>query len=132
MIVQASLDTEACYKEKKCAENVFSREKIVKGEGLDVLDEMMNSLYPYLNKSYKFLECKHAEAVEADAVYKRVSKRMKTLTDKQLHKRNLVNAINTRVIPVASYVMNVCNFIMKQLDKLDKVIKPKTIKGKGR
>ena len=97
----------------------------MKGEGLDVLDEMMNSLYPYLNKSYRFLEFKHAEAVEADAVYKRVSKRMKTLTDKQLHKRNLVNAINTRVIPVASYVMNVYNFIMKQLDELDKVIKPK-------
>ena len=132
MIVQASSDMGACYEEKKCAENVFFRGKIVKKEGLDVLDKRMNSLYPYLNKSYKFLEFKHAEAVEADAVYKRVSKRMKTLTDKQLHKRNLVNAINTRVIPVASYVMNVCNFIMKQLDKLDKVIKPKNIKGKGR
>ena len=127
IIVQASLDTGACDGVKTWAENVFSRGKIVKGEGLDVLDEMMNSLYPYLNKSYKFLEFKHAEPVEADAVYKRVSKgletAMKTLTDKQLHKTNLVKVINSRVIPVASYLMNVYNFTKKQLDELDKVIK---------
>ena len=91
IIVQASLDMGACYEEKKCAENVFFRGKIVKKEGLDVLDKRMNSLYSYLNKSYKFLEYKHAEAVEEDAVYKRVSKgmesSMKTLTDQQLNKR---------------------------------------------
>ena len=56
--------------------------------GLDVLDEMMKSL----NESYKFLECEQAEAIKADVVYKRVSKKMenhiKPLTDKRLHERN--------------------------------------------
>ena len=60
--------------------------------GLDVLDKMMKSLNPDLNKSSKFLECEQAETIKADVVYKRVSKKMenhiKPWTDKQLHKRN--------------------------------------------
>ena len=85
------------------------------------------SLDPEQNGSYKFLGREQAEEIIADIVGKSVSKemekRIKPLTDKQLHKRSLVKAISTRVIPVLSYVMNVCNFTMKQLNKLDKIIK---------
>ena len=48
-----------------------------------------------------------------------MEKRKKTLTDKQLYERNLAEAINTRLILVASNVMNVCKFTKKQLDELD-------------
>ena len=41
MIVQASNDTGACYGVAKCAEVVFERGKMVKGEGLQVLNERM-------------------------------------------------------------------------------------------
>ena len=34
MIVKASMDTGACYGVKKCAEVVFRRGKMIKGEGL--------------------------------------------------------------------------------------------------
>jgi len=127
MIVRASLDTGACYGVKKCAEIVFNRGKMVKGEGLEVLNERMKTLDPEQNECYKFLGCEQAEGIDTDIVFGRVKdemeKRMKTLIDKELHERNLVKAINTRVIPVASYVMNVCNFTKKQLDSLDKAIK---------
>ena len=52
-----------------------------------------------------------------------MEKRKKTLTDKQLYERNLAEAINTRLILVASNVMNVCKFTKKQLDELDQIIK---------
>ena len=37
--------------------------------------------------------------------------------------KNLVKTINCRVIPVAAYVINVCNFTGKELDQPDKGIK---------
>ena len=42
---------------------------------------------------------------------------------KQLVNQNLIKAINCIVIPVASYLMNVCKFMITDLDKLDKVNK---------
>ena len=48
---------------------------------------------------------------------------MKALTLTELYERNLINAINTMVVPVASYVMNVCDFNQKQINDLDKLIK---------
>ena len=41
MIVQASPDTGACYGVSKWAEIVFERGKMIKGEGLQVLQERM-------------------------------------------------------------------------------------------
>ena len=102
---------------KKSAEIIFFQEKTVNRKILDVLDESMKSLDPYQNKSSKFLGMEQAAAIKTGVVYGRVSKemnkRMKTVTDKQIHERNLANAINIRVIPVASYVINACNFTKK-------------------
>ena len=44
MIVQASNDTGARFGVAKCAEVVFERRKMVKGEGLQVLNERMKTL----------------------------------------------------------------------------------------
>ena len=133
-IVKASLDTGACYRVKKCAEIVFVRGKMVRAEGLKVLEEKMKALDPDQNENYKFLGCEQAAQIDTQAVYKRVStemdKRIKLLTSTELYERNMIKAINTRVIPVASYVMNVCEFNKKQLDDLDKVIK-KELRDKG-
>lgn len=86
----------------------------MKGEGLIVLYKKMKPLNPDLNKSYKFLESEPAEAIKSFGIHKRVSKsmerRMKTLTDSQVYGKNLVKAINTRVIPVARYVLSARNF----------------------
>ena len=45
------------------------------------------------------------------------------LVGEGLYDKNLVKAINCRVISVAPYMMNICNFIVKELDQLDKGIK---------
>ena len=52
MIVKASMDTGACYGVKKCAEIVFRNGKMIKGEGLDVLEEKMDALDPNKNEIY--------------------------------------------------------------------------------
>ena len=44
VIVQASHDTGACYGVSKCAEIVFQRGKMVRGEGLEVLKERMKTM----------------------------------------------------------------------------------------
>ena len=126
-IVKASRDTGACYGVKKCAEIVFLRGKMVHADGLEVLNERMKALDPEKNEHYKFLGCEQAEQIDMEAVYERVrtemAKRLQLLTSTELYERNMIKAINTRVIPVASYVMNVCQFNRKQLDELDKVVK---------
>ena len=46
MIVQASYDTGACYGVAKCAGVLFERGKMVKGEGLQVLNERKKTVDP--------------------------------------------------------------------------------------
>ena len=46
MIVKASMDTEACYGVKECAEIVFKRVTMIKGEGLAVLEGKIGSIRP--------------------------------------------------------------------------------------
>ena len=55
MILQASHDTGAMYGVAKCAEIVFERGKMVKGEGLQVLHERMKTMDPDKKEIYKFL-----------------------------------------------------------------------------
>ena len=100
---------------------------MVMAEGLDVLAERMKALNPEQNENYKFLGCEKAGQIDTDAVYKgvkaEIDKRMKSLTSMKLYERNLIKAINTRVVPVASYDMNVCDINQKQIDDLDNLIK---------
>ena len=111
MIVKASMDTGACYGVKKCAEIVFRRGKMIKGEGLTVLEEKMEALDPDKNEVYKFLGCEQADKIDVKRVMERVKKeirkRLDHLTGQHLNDENLMKAINCRVIPVAGYVMNV-------------------------
>ena len=59
-----------------------------------------------------------------------MEKRIKILTATELYERNLIKAINTRVCPVASYVMNVCDFNQKQLEEFDMLIQ-RALREKG-
>ena len=86
-----------------------------------MLAERMKALDLKQNENYKFLK------INTDAVYERVKaemdKGMKALASTELYKRNLIKAINTRVVPGARFVINVCDFKQKQIDDLDKLIK---------
>ena len=52
-----------------------------------------------------------------------ISRRMNIITRTELNDKNLVKAINAKVIPVAAYPMNVCKFTQSELTELDQVIK---------
>ena len=119
LIVQASNNTGACYRAAKCAEVIFEGGKMVKGEGLQVLSERTKTIDPDKNEIYKFVGVEQADAVKQKEVYNRVkeeiSRKMNIITRTELNDKNLIKAINMKVIPVSAYPMNVC--------KLDQVIK---------
>ena len=123
IIVQASHDTGVA----KCAEIVFECGKIVRGEGLQVLEERIDSMDPDKNEIYKFLGIEQADGIKTKRVYERVkhevTKGFRMLINKELNDINLVHVINAKVIPVADYLMNVCKFSIGELKELDQVIK---------
>ena len=63
-IVQASHDTGACYGVAKYAEIIFEKGKMVKGEGLQVLQERMKTMDPDQKEIYKFLEVEQADGIK--------------------------------------------------------------------
>ena len=75
-------------------------------EGLQVLNERMKTLDPDENKIYMRIKKKE--------VYNRVKEEIiriiNIITRTELNDKNLVKAINTKVIPVAAYRMNVYRF----------------------
>ena len=107
--------------------NCFKKGKIIKGEGLTVLEEKMKVLDPNKNEIYTFLGCEQANKIDVKRVMERVKKeirkRLDHLTSLNLNDQNLMKAINSRVIPVAGYVMNVCHLGKNELDELDKLVK---------
>ena len=127
VIVQASHDRGACYGVSNCAEVVFKHGKMVKGEGLEILEERMKVMDQDKNEIYKFLGIEQADGIKTKKFFERVkgevSKSVKMLTNTELNDVNLVRAINTKVIPVAAYPMNVCKFTVGELKELAQVIK---------
>ena len=74
VIAQASHDTGACYAVSKCAEIVFERGKMVKREGLEVLEERMKAIDQDENEVYKFLGIELADGIK---VFERVKGEVK-------------------------------------------------------
>ena len=126
-IVEASMDIGACYGVKKCAEIVFRKGKMVKGEGLSVLEEKMKALDPEKNDVYKLLGCEQSDDIDVKKVLEKVKKEIKKSAEQlvklDLNDKNLMKAINCRVIPVAGYIMNVCVTRKGELVELDKMVK---------
>ena len=118
--VQASHDTGACYGVSKCAEIVFEHGKMVRGEGLTVLDERMETMNPDGNEIYKFFDIKQADGIKSkvilECVKNKVEKRVKMLVITELDDTNLDSTINVKVIPVAAYSINVCKFTKGELN----------------
>ena len=87
----------------------------------------MKTIDPDENETYKFLGIEQADGIKTKKVFEQVkgeaNKRVKMLTNTELNHVNLVHAINTKVILVAAYPMNVCKFTDGELKELDQVIK---------
>ena len=82
---------------------------------------------PCQKEIYKFLGVEQADGIKTKDVYNRVkgevNRRLQMLTKTELNDKNLIKVINTKVIPVAVYPMNVCNFTKAELSELDLVVK---------
>ena len=99
---------------------------MIKREGLAVLEEKMDAFDPSKNEIYKFLGCTKADKIDLKRVMERVEKEIRRLDHLMgliLNDKNLMKASNCRVIPVADYVMNVCDLGKGDLDNLDKTVK---------
>ena len=105
----------------------FERGKMVKGEDLQVLNEIMKTIDSNDNEIYKFLGVEQADGIKKKKVYNRVKeeiiRRMNIITRTELNDKYLVEAINTKANHVAAYPMNVCKFTQSELTELDQVIK---------
>ena len=121
------MTTGACYGVRKCAEIVFRKGKVVKGVGLAVLGEKMKALDPEKNDVYKFLGCEQSDDIDVKKVLERVKKEIKKreehLVKLHLNDKNLIKAIDCKVIPVAGYIMNACVRRKGELEELDKMVK---------
>ena len=112
--------------------------KMVREEGLPVLDERVETMDPDENEIYKFLGVKQADGMKTRAVFEHVKsevkKRVKMLVNTELNDTNLISAINVNVVPVAVYSMNVCKFSKGELNELDQIVqrelRSKQIPGK--
>ena len=106
---------------------MLKRGKMIKGEGLSVIEDKIKALDLEQREIYKFLGCEQAEKIDMERVLARVKveteKRTNALVQQDLYDKNLIKAINRTVISVAGYVMNVCTFTKQKLDELDKAIK---------
>ena len=96
---------------------------MINKKGLAVLEGKMDALDPNKNKIYKFLGCEQADKIDVkrvmDRVKKEIRRRLGHLTGLNLNDKNLMKAINCRVIPLAGYEMNVCNLGKGVLNELD-------------
>ena len=134
IIVQASHDTGVCYGVSKGGEIIFEHGKMVRGKGLQVLEERMTTMDPDEIKIYKFLGIEQANGIRTKTVYERVkeevSKRVKMIANTELNDAILIKAINMKAIPVAAYTMNICRFNVGELKELDQTIK-RELRGKN-
>ena len=88
MIVQASNDTGACNGISKCAEVVFEGGKMVKGEGLQVLNERMKTIDPDQNEIYKFLGVEQADGIKKKEMHNTKKKLVEEWTEHHNKNRN--------------------------------------------
>ena len=90
----------------KRAEIIFKRRKIVKGEGLQILQERMKTMDPDQKEIYLFLGVKQAGGIKTKEVNNRVkeevNRRLQMLTKTDSNGKKLIKAINTKVIPVVA------------------------------
>ena len=113
---------------------MFEHGKMVRGKGLQVLEERMKAMDPDENEIYKFLGIQQADGIQTKTMFKRVKeevwKRVKMIANTELSDANLIKAINKKVIAVAAYAMNICRFNFRELKELNQMNK-RELRGKN-
>jgi hypothetical protein len=123
IVTRISHDVGMRFGVKKCAEIIYQRGKMVKGNGMEILEGKISSLDPTKSEFYTFLGVEEANGQIDKAVKQRVLTKCFAVASKlmgmQLYERNLIRAINTKVMAMARYCMTICHFGRKELKDQD-------------
>ena len=68
--MKASMDTGECYGVKICAEIISRKGKMIRGEGLTVLEEKTTVSDPKKNEIYRFLRCEQGDKIDIKCSWK--------------------------------------------------------------
>ena len=92
-----------------------------------MLQNRMKTMKSDQKEIYKFTRVEQADCIKNKEVYNRVKEEVKrklqVLTKTESNDKNLTKAINTKLVPVVAYPMNVCKFTKAKLNELDLVTK---------
>ena len=106
---------------QKCAKVTINKGKMVKGDGIPILDKEIKNLD--IEENYKYLGlyesdqlCTREIKVKAKGEYK---KRLRWILKSKLHGRNQITAINTFALPVLTYPAGIVKFTNLELKELD-------------
>ena len=111
----------------KCVEIVLEHGKMVRGEGLPVIDKRIEIMDPDEDEIFKLLGVEQADGIKTKVVFERVKSEVEKgaimLVNTELNDTNHISAINVKVIPVTSNSMNACKFSKGELNELDQIVK---------
>ena len=107
----------------KCAEVVYKRGKMTKGERELIDNNKAECLDPEDNEYYKFLGIKEGDGQLDEKAKERVIeecfKRVKSLRKTKLYERNVIKTLNPMCMSAVTYVMNIVHFSRLELEHLD-------------
>ena len=120
IVTSLSQDVRMTFGITKCAEVVYKRGKMTKGEGLLIDNKMFD---PETAEYYKFLGIEEGDGQLDDKVQERVIEecfhRFESLCNTKLYERNMIKALNTICMSAVTYVMNIVHFSRPELEHLD-------------
>ena len=118
-----SQDTGKAFGVSKCAEVVYKRGNMVKGERLQIDNNKAECLDPEDNEYYKFLGIEEGDGQLDEKAKERVIeecfKRVESLHRREFYERNMIKALNTMCMSAVTYVMNIVYFSRPEFEHLD-------------
>ena len=102
---------------------MFERRKMVRGEGLPVLEERMKTMDTDENEICKFLGVEQADGMKTKTCLNKLKMKSREEQRCLLNDANLIRAINEKVISASAYLTNLCQFNKRELMELDQVFK---------
>ena len=131
IVTGISQDTGMTFRVSKCADVMYKRGKMIKGEGLQINNSKAEFLDPESAECYKFLGIEEGDGQLDDKAKERVIeecfKRVESLCNTEWYERNMIKALNTMYMSAITNVMNIVNFSRPEQERLD-VIMRKSLK----
>ena len=120
----------------KCQEIVYNRGKMIRGFGMTLKEGEVRALDPSKSEYYTFLGVEEADGQMDRLAKERVNNKafhcLQQLLPLELYERNLIKAINTKVMGLVRYTMMVCHYTKTELRELDMKLRTTMVEYKAR